>query len=281
VERRADRVPSAGLRVLVDFDGTFADMNVGVELLERFSPDSVAAFRAINAEYHAGRITLREGWDRQSALYRNEDRPRMVQFVRDHVHLRPGARELVALLERHHVPLDIVSGGFDFYIAPLLEREHLTLPVESDSTADRPDGPVEIRHPFEHPTCRLCGICKALSVERARASGGRVVFIGDGATDRFAAETADLVFARRRLTELCRAASVPFYPFEDLFPVVERLQRWVEGAEPWPPYRRVGVAGSPCPISRGYAEGSPGVRGPVRSDELSTEKGAAVGEAEP
>jgi 2-hydroxy-3-keto-5-methylthiopentenyl-1-phosphate phosphatase len=281
VESRADGAPSTPVRILVDFDGTFANMNVGVELIERFAPDSVGAFRAINHEFHEGRITLRDAWDRQSALYRNEDRPRMVAFVREHVRLRPGARELIALAERHRIPIEIVSGGFDFYIAPLLEREHLAIPFESDSAVDRPDGPVQVLHPFGHPTCRLCGICKALSVERARSTGARVVFIGDGATDRYAAEVADLVFARRRLVELCRDSAIPYYPFDELFPVVDQLRRWVEGAEPWPPRRRLGVPGSPCPISRGHADETVGVPSRGRSDELNSEKGTAVGEAEP
>ncbi|MCI4367206.1 MAG: hypothetical protein L3K08_05605, partial [Thermoplasmata archaeon] len=85
--------------------------------------------------------------------------------------------------------------------------------------------------------------------------GTRTVFVGDGSTDRYAAEVADIVFARRRLKTYCEAAGVPFYPFEDFAPVTQRMRRWLEGDDPIPLRHAVGVRSSACPISHSLAIG--------------------------
>ena len=60
------------------------------------------------------------------------------------------------------------------------------------------------------------------------------IFIGDGSTDRFAAEVADIVFARRRLLRYCQTQGIECYPFEDFHPVTTQLRAWLEGAQPLP-----------------------------------------------
>jgi 2-hydroxy-3-keto-5-methylthiopentenyl-1-phosphate phosphatase len=41
-----------------------------------------------------------------------------------------------------------------------------------------------------------------------------VIFIGDGLSDRFALERADLIFAKRQLLAFCREKGVSCHPFE-------------------------------------------------------------------
>jgi len=180
----------------------------------------------------------------------------MVKFARHKVPLRKGAKEFLALLQRHQVPVSVVSGGLEFYIREVLDREGLRLPIQSDRLAVLPSGEMSVIHPFEHPTCRLCGICKAGIVDDG-STGRRSVFIADGSTDRYGAETADIVFARRRLLEYCRRVSIPCYPFEDFEPVTAQFSRWLESEEPIPTRRAAGLADSPCPISRTLAGNPP------------------------
>jgi hypothetical protein len=131
-----------------------------------------------------------------------------------------------------------------------LKHAGIDLPVYSDVlTLVPPDG-LALSHPYGHATCRLCGICKAQTVRNLATDGRRSVFAGDGSTDKFAAEVADIVFARRRLKNYCEQSGIPHYPFEDFGPVTEQLRRWLEDSEPLPAARRLGLIASPCPISR-------------------------------
>jgi 2,3-diketo-5-methylthio-1-phosphopentane phosphatase len=246
---------SSPFRVLLDFDGTLVGPNVAIILVEQFAEDGAVLAHTVDEELHSGKITLREAWSRQAALLPPDRIPEMAAWAVRNTPLRPGALELIGLLQQYGVPTTVVSGGLDFYIHPILENAGIRLPVLCDGMERTPEGRLLVTHPHGHATCRLCGICKA-QVTRGAAEGGvRTVFIGDGSTDRYAAEVADIVFARRRLKLYCEKAQVPFFPFEEFAPVTQQLRRWLEGSEPLPERRRLGVASSACPISQGLALG--------------------------
>jgi 2-hydroxy-3-keto-5-methylthiopentenyl-1-phosphate phosphatase len=252
----APRLPDASpspVRVLLDFDGTLVEPNVAIVLVGRFCPDGDRVAREVDEDLHSGRITLRQAWARQVALLPSDRLDEMIRFVVKEIPLRRGATELLDLLNRWHVPTTIVSGGLDFYIHPILEREGIHLPVLSDTAELGPDATLRVLHPHGHPTCRLCGICKAEIARPGPYSGPRSVFIGDGSTDKFAAEVTDIIFARRRLLQYCERVGLPHFVFEDFAPVTEQLGRWLAGQEPLPPRRRTGLSISPCPISRQLA----------------------------
>jgi len=241
---------SPALRVVLDFDGTLVDPNVAIVLVEEFAEDGRRIAHEIYELLHTGRIGLREAWQRQAAILPGERIDEMARFVRDHVPLRAGAREFLELTGRHAVPVTVVSGGLEFYIREVLDREGLNLPIRSDRLVVEPDGRVHVIHPFEHPTCRLCGICKAGIVDGPQ----RTVFVADGSTDRYGAETADIVFARRRLLDYCRRAGIPCFPFEEFAPVTAQFRRWLEEGVEIPAPRHRGLADSPCPISQRLAQ---------------------------
>lgn len=257
----------APLRMMIDFDGTLVEPNVAIILVEKFAANGAVVAHEVDEELHAGKITLRQAWERQVALLPSDRIPDMVDFAVRNSPLRAGTNELLNLLKRNEVPTFIISGGLDFYIHPILENAGIDLPVYADGMEATPQGRLRVLHPYGHPTCRLCGICKANAVRSVGPPAERTGFAGDGSTDKFAAEVADLVFARRRLKIYCEQAGVPYFPFEDFRPVTEQLTRWLEGGEPFPPPRRVGVASSACPISRELTETLGPLRSTFRVDE--------------
>ncbi|MCI4349889.1 MAG: haloacid dehalogenase-like hydrolase, partial [Thermoplasmata archaeon] len=167
--------------------------------------------------------------------------------------LRPGARELIDLLDRHHVRATVLSGGVDFYIAPILQREGIAWPFQTDVLRRDPTGTLVLEHPFGHATCRLCGICKAQAVRSSLPRSHTSVFVGDGSTDRFAAEVADVVFARHRLLTFCKRRGIPALPFESLEPVVAWFRARLEGTAEVETRTSLGNVDSACPISSSLA----------------------------
>ncbi len=240
----------APFRIFLDFDGTLVESNVAVDLVERFAEDGVRVAHETDIQLHQGEITLRQAWERQAALLPWDRVPAMTEFVVREIPLRVGAREMIDLLRAHSVPVVVLSGGLDFYIRAILDREGLEYPFLSDTANRGPKGKLLVDHPHGHPTCRQCGICKAQAIGMPLPVADRTIFIGDGSTDRFAAEVADIVFARRRLLAYCRAHGIDCFEFEDFRPVTERLRRWLENNEPLPPHRTRGLVDSICPISR-------------------------------
>ncbi len=237
--------------MLIDFDGTLVEPNVAIILVEEFCDGGKELAHEVDELLHTGKITLREAWTRQVALLDGRRLDEMARWAVRNTPLRPGAKELVALLGRYQIPTTIVSGGLDFYIGPILDAAGIDLPVLSDRVVSNAAGVLDLQHPFGHATCRLCGICKAQVARPMPRPPMRTAFAGDGSTDRYAAEVSDIVFARRRLKLYCERSGVPHFPFgEDFSPVIATLEGWLDRGEPIPPARRGGVVDSACPISQ-------------------------------
>ena len=111
-----------------------------------------------------------------------------VRWVREHVTVRPGFRELA----RRHRPV-ILSSGFRELIDPVLEREGVSLDVHANRLDARPDGWRAIWR--DDAQCDECGeACYS---------------------DRCAALAADRVFARDGLARYLDERGVAYEPFED------------------------------------------------------------------
>jgi len=120
------------------------------------------------------------------------------------------------------------SLGLDVAIESLLHRHQLDhLPVAANHL--EADGPRRWRLEFPHTTaeCRVAsGLCKCAQVAMARRERKKVLLVGDGTSDFCAAGAVDLVFAKHRLIEHCRAAGIPYVPitgFEDALDLLPQL----------------------------------------------------------
>jgi len=128
-----------------------------------------------------------------------------VRWVREHVTVRPGFRELA----RRFRPT-ILSSGFCELIEPVLEREGVSLEVHANRLDPRADGWRAIWR--DEAQCDQCGeACKRGGLP----NGAPVVYVGDGVSDRCAAVAADRVFARDGLARYLGERGVAYEPFED------------------------------------------------------------------
>src|SRR4029079_12727473 len=110
--------------------------------------------------------------------------------------------------------------------APLWRRlGWAALPVVTARTTFAGDR-ASIAFPNGHPECFVCGTCKRSRVLAHRAAGRRVVFIGDGESDRYAAGYSDIVFAKRLLERICLDAGWPFTRWNRF----SAIQAWAAGA---------------------------------------------------
>ena len=217
--------------VVCDFDGTVTTEDASEAILAEFA-DPV--WRDIDEEYARGEIGLEECIGRQFALVKA---PRAVlrAFVEERIVLRPHFREFAAWCRAQGLELVLLSGGLDFYIEAILEREGIAdfRRVFCVATEFGPDG-IRCRLPVDGRTSGGNADYKRAIVERLRAEGRRIAYLGDGLTDRQAVAVADLVFARRKLLEHCRAAGLACIPFEDFRDVQRGLAAAVGESIPCP-----------------------------------------------
>lgn len=203
--------------ILVDFDGTISQVDIGSRLLDRATQGGA---RAVVDLWRHGRIGSRQCLIMECALARataEEIRAFALEQPVD-----PGFGTFLRAAEDRGWQVIVVSDGLDLYIRPVLEREGWGhLPVHSNRLRVVGDRLLP-SFPFAGRGCGACGNCKRASVADA-GSGGEVVFIGNGLSDRCGARAADRVFARDELLRWCRERDVAHTPFEDFFVVTENL----------------------------------------------------------
>lgn len=194
--------------VLCDFDGTIALDDVTDSLLLRFGRPG---WDALESDWREGRIGSRQCMAGQVALLDCS-----ADELFDHVAAVPIDSHFAAFVEAVEArgwPLVIVSDGLDLTINAILRRHGLArLPVVANHLV--PDGPRrwKLEFPNARTNCSVAsGTCKC-----AQAPGaGRVLMIGDGASDFCVAARADLNFARKRLLEHCLDQGLPHHPVAD------------------------------------------------------------------
>jgi len=218
------------LAFLCDFDGTVAPADVGAALVARFTtaPERIGE---LARRWTAGEIGSRAVIEGESATLRVREGEALA-FVRGFA-LDPGFAPFARCARARGEPVELASEGFGFYIRELLAHAGLDdLPWTANEARFEND---TLTPGFPHATgaerdCRGCGNCKARHVERLRRAGHRVVLVGDGLSDRCAAEAADVVLARGRLLEWCHAQGLAALPFEDFAGVERQAERLRAGA---------------------------------------------------
>ena len=204
--------------IVVDFDGTVTKTDLLDTIASTFGDPEV--YQEVDEGLDEGRLSLREVITRE---FRPVRKPleEVVRWELETVEVRPGFDELVGLARERGWRLVIVSSGFHELIEPILEREGLEVELHANRIDPDPDGwIVEWRY---DETCETCGESCKRSIVRRFAGDGEIVYIGDGYSDRCAAEASDKVFATRGLAAYLAERGTDFEPFEDFHSVARSL----------------------------------------------------------
>ncbi len=212
--------------VVSDFDGTITSLDTNALLFSRLGNK---ANQEIEEKFKRGEMGTREAMRLHFEELRisQED---FFAFLDNNISLDPFFGGFVQMLKTKGIPLIVVSAGFSNTIRFLFEREGIPdyACIRANKlhfSANR--ARVEfLCPPFSCPRGEEgCGHCKVETVEKMRVQGRKVLFIGDGLTDRCAAEKADLILARDQLARHCREKGFPYYGFRDFFQAKKILQK--------------------------------------------------------
>ncbi len=204
---QAPRVPPScqpgepPIAVLVDFDGTIASGDVTAAVMLAGLP----ADRRLPWQ-EGSRLTWPDMM--RDAARRFPADPAPLLAAAGAVPLDRSFAALAALARDAGVVMEVVSDGFGFFIEPALRSlDAAWVPTASGDTRFGPEAP-RVEFPHGNPDCGVCGTCKRNRVLAHHAAGRRVVFVGDGESDRYAAGYADVVFAKDGLVAICREAGL-------------------------------------------------------------------------
>ena len=213
--------------IFCDFDGTITQQDVTDQVLAQFAHPS---WREIEQEWARGSIGSRECLLRQMALVDASETE--LDALIDAIPLDPGFPRFLRWLEKSAWPFYVVSDGFDYIIRRILKRAGVNGQLRNGinlfaNTLAIDGRRAKISFPNLSAGCEHgCATCKSEIIERLRPNHGPVIFVGDGLSDRFAVEQADLTLAKHQLHAYCREKDIPcvaIETFDDVIPVLEKF----------------------------------------------------------
>jgi 2-hydroxy-3-keto-5-methylthiopentenyl-1-phosphate phosphatase len=204
--------------VAVDFDGTVTESDLLDTIARDFGDPEVYA--EVDQGLDHGRLTLREVITREFEPVRTP-LEEVVAWELENVRIRPGFREFVQLAHDRGWRVVIVSSGFHELIEPILAREGVEVELHANRVEPRRDG-WRVEWLYD-ATCDSCGESCKRSIVQELAGDGELVYVGDGYSDRCAAEASDRVFATRQLADYLDEQGVQYERFEDFHDVARGL----------------------------------------------------------
>ncbi len=207
------------LHIFSDFDGTISEKDTLVFLATNLGggPKMV---ETIGRLIRSGELTLSEGI---AAEMRSIRRPfaEAEALLREQVRIDPGFVPFAAWCESKALPLTILSAGFHQLIDLFIRREEFPH-LEVLANTLKPNEEVGWQCVFRDKTD--WGHDKSVAIKAAKKRGEHTIFIGDGLSDRGAADVADEVFAKHSLVEHCRQRKINFHEFQTFDDVLKQLQ---------------------------------------------------------
>jgi len=214
--------------VVSDFDGTITLEDTNDMLFLTYGTEKNVE---IEDEFRAGRVDDRETMRRHFEVARLTFGD-YFSFLDSKVEVDAGFDPFLRYLRRRGVPLFIVSGGYSLGIERVLGEERLEgVRVFANGLVEEEDGCLTLSCATERNVCTEsalgpCCNCKKLRIDDIRReTAKKILYIGDGLTDRCAVHKADLLFAKegRSLAEHCKANGAPYIPFAGFDDIVRYI----------------------------------------------------------
>jgi 2-hydroxy-3-keto-5-methylthiopentenyl-1-phosphate phosphatase len=211
--------------LFLDFDGTISERDAIDALLEAFADPR---WLDIEREWRAGRIGSRACLSEQIALLRatQEELDRLL----DSIELDAGLNVLLKTCAAHQIQSYVISDGLDYCIHRILSRTSTdfirhSLHVYTNHLESKGGDEWRVEFPFFHQACAHgCATCKPAMMSLLNNTAAPTIFVGDGLSDRYAAASADLVFAKQSLAAYCVEQQIPFIAYDNLADVAAYLE---------------------------------------------------------
>jgi len=216
--------------VISDFDGTITIKDVNDALFDEFGDRKN---ELIEKRYQKDLLGHREALEQHySRLEMSRDD--FETFVIENIDLDPYFAEFYSFINDQGLEFAIVSGGFLNYIRLLFKREKIEMkhPVYANEILFT-DGFYKLNFYHDLDSCPVglntCGNCKHKLLENFKQKYKEIIYIGDGWTDRCAAQLADrlLVKEESSLEAYCQREHLDyelFSTFQDILAWFKKLQ---------------------------------------------------------
>jgi 2-hydroxy-3-keto-5-methylthiopentenyl-1-phosphate phosphatase len=203
--------------LLSDFDGTVVEVDTGAYVLTEFANGDWQHFED---QFRRGEISFEECLTSEFGMitHRKDEILKKLEMVS----IRPYFVDVVSYCQDNRIELKLVSGGLDFCIKHILERNKLKVDVICPKTTFTREG---LKLEFPKLSDEASFSFKDDTVRSYRRGNYYVVYVGDGYADYYALKEADLRFVMKdsESAKLLHASKLEFMEVTDFEPVLNTL----------------------------------------------------------
>jgi 2-hydroxy-3-keto-5-methylthiopentenyl-1-phosphate phosphatase len=209
------------LKVFVDFDGTITLKDVGEAIFRKFG--CTEKTDKIIEDLLSDKISSRQCWDELCNSVEYANRKELEDFI-DSLDVDPTFVSFVKFCGANEIELIVLSDGFDFYINRLFSKEDLVgLKYYSNKLNVNEDGKLSAEYPHYDSDSPTSANCKKNHIINHSSDDDFTIYIGDGNSDKDAAQYCDFIFAKNDLLKYCSVERISFYPFKDFIDVQNKI----------------------------------------------------------
>ena len=207
----------ADFAVVIDFDGTVTDIDVVDGLLVQFA--RTRDWIRYENDWTNGKISSDFCLAKQLGEVR-VGQTELIDYLKT-ITIDPGFLPLVKYLREKHIPVVVLSDGFDLFIREIFRINQIKDVPFRSNVLDHEGQRLIPTFPYKDDSCRRCANCKRRTLLKYRSKVKHFVFIGDGLSDGCVIGAADTIFAKRGLADLCQKAHAPFQSYQTLTDVLK------------------------------------------------------------
>lgn len=209
------------IKVFVDFDGTITFEDVGEAIFNKFGETEKVG--KIIEDLLSDKISSRQCWDDLCNSVDAVNKAELNEFI-DKLDVDPSFITFVKFCSENKVDIVVLSDGFDYYIDRLFKKAGLTgLKYYSNKLFVTEKGILRAEYPFFDVNSPTSANCKKNHIINHSDDDDYTVYIGDGNSDKDAAQYCDFIFAKDGLARFCSMEKISFYPFEKFDEVQNKL----------------------------------------------------------
>ena len=207
------------LKIYTDFDGTITKIDSLNMVLDEFA---VSDWRSIEDKVTAHELSEKEALQAEFDLV-HVPLNNAIQFLKKNAIIDPTFKSFAEWCKTNKIELIILSGGFKEFIDTIFNKFGINgLKVYSNSLKIENNSWRIIQS--ELPKIKdLCNHCKTNHIKESQKNGFKIVYIGDGNTDRCPAENADIVFAKDSLADYLELKKIKYFKYQNFSDIQDIL----------------------------------------------------------
>lgn len=209
------------MKVFVDFDGTITLEDVGEAIFNKFGETEKVA--KIIEDLLSDKISSRQCWDDLCDSVDDINKAELDGFI-DTLDVDPSFITFVKFCDVNKIEMVVLSDGFDYYIDRIFNKAGLSgLKYYSNKLFVEEKGILKADYPYFDIDSPTSANCKKNHIINHSDEDDYTVYIGDGNSDKDAAQYCDFIFAKNGLARFCSMEKISFSPFRNFTEVQNKL----------------------------------------------------------